>query len=106
MTAFGERPRTDRPAAGLISPACVALGGCIGVPACHYCGQPTAGETCAACGDPVVHVPRLNLALDATPTPDGPWTRLGFRRHPNDLARSRHHGRADGYTRYRCEAGR
>lgn len=59
---------------------------------------------CEQCGAHVlIWYGATRLVLDATPTTTGPYSRMGTRRHPNDIARSVHHDRRDGYRTHDCD---
>lgn len=57
-------------------------------------------QPCPDCGEPVFV--SVRGVFDATGTTTGPFTRLGFQRHPADIARSVHHDRAEGFARHSC----
>lgn len=57
-------------------------------------------QPCPDCGQPVLLT--RDRVLDAVGTPTGPFCRLGWRRHPNDIATSRYYSRSDGFWPHRC----
>lgn len=61
-------------------------------------------QPCPECGMAVI--PTHHLLLDAQGTTTGPYSRVGLHRHANDIARSVHHDRRDGFSPHYCTGAR